>query len=308
MTEQVKLSPGARADIRRDAERNCEGATVADTLRLLDDYDALQCQVNELTSQRDAILLQARCWAGEAKAQQAITREVGAILGGIPDWGAIAAGVEELRSQLEAARGLLREAAEDVESWGAYASAYFQEKHDLAGCVMKYRMAGTGDQEDGGAEQAAIAAMPLTATHAPEVQASGPYVSVADALAQRYPKPSLLKDCNVTYSNSSRPLAEQGERKEAWANFDEMELCMHKPAAGTWVKVYTSPPPTQDVSGLVEALEGMLEYFPEGHSDGECFSVERAKQALAAHRNPATVKRCPTCTGTCAEICAKARP
>lgn len=31
---------------------------------------------------------------------------------------------------------------------------------------------------------------------------------------------------------------------------------------------------------LTEALEGMVEYFPEGHSDGECFSVERAKAAL----------------------------
>jgi len=31
---------------------------------------------------------------------------------------------------------------------------------------------------------------------------------------------------------------------------------------------------------LTEALEGMIEYFPEGHSDGECFSVERAKAAL----------------------------
>lgn len=31
---------------------------------------------------------------------------------------------------------------------------------------------------------------------------------------------------------------------------------------------------------LTEALEGMVEYFPEGHSDGECFSVERANLAL----------------------------
>lgn len=31
---------------------------------------------------------------------------------------------------------------------------------------------------------------------------------------------------------------------------------------------------------LTSALEGMLEYFPEGHSDGECFSVDKAKAAL----------------------------
>ncbi|MFV3090206.1 hypothetical protein ACNJYG_06890 [Pseudomonas sp. GW6] len=77
--------------------------------------------------------------------------------------------IQDLRAELAAARVLLLEAAEDIESWGAYASAYFQEKHDLAGCAMKYRIAGTGDQEDGGAEQAAIAAMPITATPAQEV-------------------------------------------------------------------------------------------------------------------------------------------
>jgi hypothetical protein len=38
---------------------------------------------------------------------------------------------------------------------------------------------------------------------------------------------------------------------------------------------------------LTSALEGMLEYFPEGHSDGECFSVEMAKAAL----KPAEVER-----------------
>ena len=33
---------------------------------------------------------------------------------------------------------------------------------------------------------------------------------------------------------------------------------------------------------LREALEGMLEYFPEGESDGECFAVDAARAALAA--------------------------
>lgn len=32
---------------------------------------------------------------------------------------------------------------------------------------------------------------------------------------------------------------------------------------------------------LESALAGMVEYFPEGHSDGECFSVERARAALS---------------------------
>lgn len=36
-----------------------------------------------------------------------------------------------------------------------------------------------------------------------------------------------------------------------------------------------------------EALAGMVEYFPEGHSDGECFSVEQAKAVLAHQSAPA---------------------
>lgn len=37
-----------------------------------------------------------------------------------------------------------------------------------------------------------------------------------------------------------------------------------------------------EVQRLREALEGMLEYFPEGASDGECFAVDAARAALAA--------------------------
>lgn len=33
---------------------------------------------------------------------------------------------------------------------------------------------------------------------------------------------------------------------------------------------------------LTSALEGMLEYFPKGHSDGECFSVEKARAVLSS--------------------------
>lgn len=61
-----------------------------------------------LINQRDAILLQARVWAGEAKTQRAITREIGEILGGIPSWGPIAAGVEALHQRV-AAIELMRE-------------------------------------------------------------------------------------------------------------------------------------------------------------------------------------------------------
>ncbi|WP_175104455.1 hypothetical protein [Pararobbsia alpina] len=55
-----------------------------------------------LQREREAILMQARIWAQEAKTQKSTVDEVGAILGGIPDWGPIAAGVEAL--QRDAAR------------------------------------------------------------------------------------------------------------------------------------------------------------------------------------------------------------
>lgn len=47
---------------------------------------------------------------------------------------------EEAAHEITRLRNLLNEAADDIQDWGGYASAYFQEKHDLAGCVAKYRL------------------------------------------------------------------------------------------------------------------------------------------------------------------------
>jgi hypothetical protein len=46
--------------------------------------------------------------------------------------------LERINAQLLEA---LEEAADDIESWGAYASGYFQTKHDLLGSVNKARAA-----------------------------------------------------------------------------------------------------------------------------------------------------------------------
>ena len=62
----------------------------------------LRAENEQLAAQRDAILQQARAWACEAKTQQATVEEVGAILGGLPDWGPIAAGIEAMRAALTA--------------------------------------------------------------------------------------------------------------------------------------------------------------------------------------------------------------
>ncbi|MGQ7957635.1 hypothetical protein ACUTAF_07955 [Pseudomonas sp. SP16.1] len=82
-----------------------------------------------------------------------------------------------------------------------------------------------------------------------------------------------------------------------------------EPPAGTML--YTTPQPATDVSALVEALEEVVKQYPNPditHVDYRVHACRHAEQALATYRNHATVKRCPTCPGTCAEICAKARP
>lgn len=46
-----------------------------------------------------------------------------------------------LVAENESLRKALLEASEEVAAWGAYASEYFQKKHDLAGCVERIHQA-----------------------------------------------------------------------------------------------------------------------------------------------------------------------
>lgn len=55
---------------------------------------------------------------------------------------------DQLRAENEALRKALLEASEEVATWGAYASEYFQEKHDLAGCVAKLHAAAMAKEAD----------------------------------------------------------------------------------------------------------------------------------------------------------------
>lgn len=47
----------------------------------------------------------------------------------------------DLEAECKRLRELLDEAVSDIMDWGCYASAHFQQKHDLVGCVRKYREA-----------------------------------------------------------------------------------------------------------------------------------------------------------------------
>ena len=104
MSEQVKRYDSFQIDPVTGKSGNVTFVLATDYDALHAEAEALQRKVTELTNQRDAILLQARCWAGEAKAQQAITKAVGEALGGVPNWGPTAAGVEALRAELAATK------------------------------------------------------------------------------------------------------------------------------------------------------------------------------------------------------------
>lgn len=49
--------------------------------------------------------------------------------------------IRELKAENAKLRDYLSQAANDIEDWGAYASEYFQDKHDLVGCVARYHAA-----------------------------------------------------------------------------------------------------------------------------------------------------------------------
>jgi len=53
----------------------------------------------------------------------------------------------ELKAEVEGLRKWLLEAAEEIDTWGSYASDYFQEKHGLRGCVDKFHAAALGQGE-----------------------------------------------------------------------------------------------------------------------------------------------------------------
>ena len=54
-----------------------------------------------------------------------------------------------VKAERDALKRMLREASEDIADWGAYASNYFQEKHNLAGDIKKYADAATESDTKG---------------------------------------------------------------------------------------------------------------------------------------------------------------
>lgn len=167
--------------------------------------------------------------------------------------------------KLEAARGLLERAATCMRDAAFIIDSSSYRINGAAATIYSLR----------------TLAAELTATQAPEVQ--------------QFVKPSLLKECNVTYSNSSSPLAEQGERQEAQV----MGRVHHGAIEGEPVRavlnsigrqlpdnapLYAEPQPGPDVRGLVEALERIADARETPTLGDPNVLRVIAFQALAAHR------------------------
>ncbi len=58
---------------------------------------------------------------------------------------------DQLRAENERLRALLLEASEEIDSWGSYASEYFQKRHDLPGAVAKFHDAAMAKEVDNNA-------------------------------------------------------------------------------------------------------------------------------------------------------------
>lgn len=113
----------ARATIKDITRQN--GEIIAVSMDQEAQEDRLNATIETLTEERDAILLQAKFWASEAKTQRHTVNEIGSILGGVPDWGPIADGV---RAKLNAVARLT--AIEDV------ALGLMQHLNESLGCPL----------------------------------------------------------------------------------------------------------------------------------------------------------------------------
>lgn len=114
-----------RAQDKADAEMHGTEAMLQAQLT------AARAEAEAWRAKFEAVLQEARCWAGEAKSQRATVNEVGSVLGGVPDWGPIATKVASLRARLERADRL----ADAAEPFRARSDAH---SHQLALALRAY--------------------------------------------------------------------------------------------------------------------------------------------------------------------------
>lgn len=121
--------------------------------RLLATLDALRARLADAERERDAILLQARSWAMEARTQRHTVNQVGSLLGGMADWQGIAQAVEARFAAGRREADGLRAALRYVE-WGGKARFDYcpgckrsmDERH-AADCIVGRALGAAAERE-----------------------------------------------------------------------------------------------------------------------------------------------------------------
>lgn len=105
------------------------------------------------------------------------------------------------------------------------------------------------------------------------------------------PQPSAVPAAAASITEEIDWLIRQWDAKVSWSGERMAELLEAAGKAAAMLASAPSAPATVHSVNqqLLEALEGMVEYFPEGSSDGECFSVDAARAAIAAARQEGKV-------------------
>lgn len=165
--------------------------------------------------------------------------------------------VEHMAMENERLRGLLRLATDRWESWASEIIHTTPEYESELSEISRVRAALSQKVEPAPAQDEQKPALPVDSEAWLQEWARGKFTYTGAY------KPRVL---GQLYGNTDWALAR--------SLHSAIVSQLHAPIA------QTAPP--QEQSGLREALEGMLEYFPEGASDGECFAVDAARAALSA--------------------------
>lgn len=136
---------GERMDYTAKDMRDYALASIAPYKARIDLLERMECELMErrwrLIERAEEAEATAKMMAGAADTERAerkrLEAEVAKLRVELHDLRNVT--LEIFKAENAKLRELLSEAADDIESWGAYATDYFQKKHDLAGCVQRFR-------------------------------------------------------------------------------------------------------------------------------------------------------------------------
>ena len=152
------IAENARQKNRRevDPRHDYDGISTRDaTVKVLDEQvDQLKADNERLRADYAGLARFNPEWDRVAAAQDSVREHMAMVVQLKAENAGLKTGYEayervnaELKAEVEELRKSLLDAAEEIDAWGSYASDYFQEKHDLAGCVAKFHAAAMGKGE-----------------------------------------------------------------------------------------------------------------------------------------------------------------